>query len=278
MSTLKLDKQEVNVVSDFIMESCGVSLDETKDYLIEARLGEICKELSLKSYTSLIAKARNESRLTTEIVNAITTNETLFFRDDSPFKALQHKAMPELIDAKEGTAGARRIRIWSAACSTGQEVYSIAMTLHELIPDIHAWDIKIIGSDVSSAAIEKASRGVYTRFETERGLQTEQLQKHFCETQDGWRINDEIRVMCSFEHRDLTKPLIGIGPFDVVFCRNVAIYFTPECRRQLFERIVNNMTSGGYLFVGSSECLSDLGYEPQHHCRSVFYRPTVKCG
>lgn len=274
MSTVKLASDEIGVVCDFILESCGILLDESKDYLVESRLSELCKVLGMDSYTSLIERARRESNLTSKIVDAITTNETLFFRDDSPFRAMQHKAIPELIDSREGTLHPRRLRIWSAACSTGQEVYSIAMTLHELIPDIANWDIKILGSDVSGAAVTRASSGVYSGLEVERGVKPDCLRKNFTETPQGWRISDKIKRMCSFEQRDLTKPLLGIGPFDVVFCRNVAIYFTADGRRQLFERIIRTLNSDGYLFVGSTESLIDLGLVPQHHCNSVFYQPS----
>lgn len=273
MPTLKIAEQDLGVVCDFVLESCGISLDGSKDYLIESRLSELCRELELESYASLVRKARTESGLQAQVIDAITTNETLFFRDDSPFQALQHKAIPELIDAKEGTLHPQRLRFWSAACSTGQEAYSMAMTLSEIIPDIHAWDIKILGSDVSPAAVEQASRGVYSPLEVERGLKADLLRKYFTQTAEGWRVCDKIRSLCSFEQRDLTKPLLGIGPFDIVFCRNVAIYFTNDDRKTLFERISRNMTPEGYLFIGSSECLSDIGMQPQHHCRSIFYRP-----
>lgn len=273
MPTLKLQTNDLSCVCDFVMESCGIYLDESKDYLIESRLSDMCHEFGLDSYTDLIAKARSQSAVANRIVDAMTTNETLFFRDESPFFALQHKAVPELIDSKEGTPHSRRIRIWSSACSTGQEVYSIAMTMCELIPDIDAWDVKIVGSDVSSAAVAKARRGVYSSLEVERGLTAERLRNFFQETSGGgWEVNAKLKSICTFEQRDLHKPLLGIGPFDVVFCRNVAIYFTEKDRQVLFDRIMRVMSRDGYLFVGSSESLSDLGMTPQRHCRSVFYR------
>lgn len=273
MPVLKLDANELTTVCNFVKDSCGVFLDETKDYLIESRLSEVCDKHDCDSYFSLIDKAKTQQTLQSQIVDAMTTNETLFFRDDASFQALQHKAIPELLDAKDGTLHSNRLRIWSAACSTGQEAYSIAITLCNLLPDIDAWDVQIHGSDVSAAALEQAREGLYSSIEIERGLPADYLRKYFVQTDEGWRVIDQLRSMCSFDQRDLTKPIIGAGPFDIVFCRNVAIYFTPEDRQQLFERIIRIMNPAGYLFVGASENLSDVGLKPHQHCNTVFYRP-----
>lgn len=266
-------------VRELVFELCGVYLDETKEYLIEGRLRQICEELGCDTYSKLVDFAAESITLQTRIVDALTTNETLFFRDQSPFEALRHRAIPALVDARAGTENARRLRIWSAACSSGQEAYSIAMTLADLIPDIHAWDIQIVGSDVSNTVIEQAGRGIYSALEVERGVSLEHLDKYFVAMSRGrWRVREEIRQMCRFERRNLIKPLLGVGHFDVIFCRNVAIYFTPTDRRDLFRRMVSRLADDGYLFVGSSECLSDLGeqFTPHRHCRSVYYQPNLR--
>ncbi|HTN76017.1 MAG TPA: CheR family methyltransferase, partial [Pirellulaceae bacterium] len=158
---MNLSTQEVVEVSSLVMDLCGIMLDESKGYLIESRLSPLASEFGCSSYSDLVQRARvqRDKGLLTRIVDAITTNETLFFRDSSPFEALQFKALPELLDVKAKTAYPKRIRIWSAACSTGQEVYSIAMTLHELIPNIHTWDVQILGTDISDAALRQASSG-----------------------------------------------------------------------------------------------------------------------
>ena len=274
MSTMTLN--DIRAISDLVMDLCGVYLDESKDYLIESRLREISRQHGCDSFNEFAMKAKRTPSIQIEIVDAITTNETLFFRDDSPFSALQNKAIPETIDAKEGTLDSKKLRVWSAACSTGQEPYSIAMTLSEIIPNIHSWDVRIHGSDVSRAAVEKSSRGIYSSMEIGRGMPAEKLRKYFTQESEGkWRVCDEIRSLCSFETRNLTAPMPGLGPFDIVFCRNVAIYFTPEDRKKVFLQIAQTMTPKGYLFVGSSESLSDLGpnFGAQQHCRSVFYQP-----
>jgi chemotaxis protein methyltransferase CheR len=274
---MKLTSQEIVEVSSLVMELCGILLDESKGYLIESRLQPLVVEFQCKSYQELVSRARGQRdrALLTRIIDAITTNETLFFRDASPFEALQHKALPELIDAKAKTAYPRRLRIWSAASSTGQEPYSIAMVLHELIPNIASWDINILATDISDAALKQASSGVYTEFEIGRGLRPDLLQRYFTRTANTYKVKDELRSLVSFGRQNLMEPFANPGPFDIVFCRNVVIYFTAAARQDIFNRLARSLVPDGYLFVGSAESLSDLGprFLPHHHCKSVFYRP-----
>ncbi len=276
---MELTTRDIDAVCKLVDELCGIYLDTSKTYLIENRLGELARQLQCDTYTDLVDKVRFDQSLKTQVVDAITTNETLFFRDNSPFEALKHKAIPESIDAKAGSVFPRRLRLWSAACSTGQEVYSIAMTLHELIPDIHSWDVSILGTDISSAAVARASRGWYAAHEIERGMTRQRLEKYFHRDGEGWRVNDELRALAKFQVRNLLEPMHFMTKFDIVFCRNVAIYFTKEVRRDLFNRISDTMGPEGYLFAGSQEILSDLGprFTPQHHCRATYYRPNLKC-
>lgn len=275
---MQVTPDDIKVVSRLVNDLCGVVLDETKGYLIESRLSPVAEQAGCKTFSELYYKCRydTDTDLRNAIINAITTQETLFFRDTSPFEALQHKAIPELIDAKQGTAFSKRIRIWSAACSTGQEPYSIAMVLHELIPDIATWDIKITATDISDAAIAQASRGCYADHEIKRGMRPELLHKYFKQEPDGWKARDELRALIAYQRINLHEPFRGLGPFDVILCRNVAIYFTTEARRDLFERLAQELAPDGYMFVGSSESLADLGprFTPQRHCRAIFYRPT----
>ncbi len=267
--------EEIPAVARLVNDLCGVVLDETKGYLIDSRLGSVAQEAGCTSFGELCRKARGNRTLELKIVDAITTQETLFFRDNSPFEALKHKSIPETIDAKAGTPFPRRLRIWSAASSTGQEPYSIAMTLCELLPDVHSWDINILATDISDSAIMQASLGRYARHEVQRGMTPQMLSKYFQEEPDGWRVKEELRAMIRFDGRNLLKPLSGLGPFDIIFCRNVAIYFDTDVKRDLFNRLADRLTPGGYLFVGSSESLNNLDprFVPQHHCRCVFYQP-----
>jgi len=271
---------EIEVVAGVVFDLCGIVLDESKDYLIESRLSSLVRKAGCGDYAELARKVKygGDAALAVEMIDAITTNETLFFRDGSPFEALRHKALPELFDAKARTMYPKRLRIWSAACSTGQEPYSIAMTLHDLIPDVHSWDISVLATDISDAAVRQASTGRYSDMELQRGLPDAALHKHFTREANGWKVKDEIRALVMFRRINLHEPFHALGPFDVIFCRNVAIYFSPAARATLFRGLVNILSPDGYLFVGSSESLGDLGPEfaAQHHCRSVFYQPSKR--
>ncbi|MEW4452934.1 protein-glutamate O-methyltransferase CheR [Bremerella sp. JC817] len=277
---MPLSMGDIDAVCDLVNDLCGICLDSSKSYLIESRLGQLVEDHGCTSYEDLVRKVRlgADSGLKRKVVDAITTNETLFFRDQYMFEALRHKALPELIDAKEKTAYPTRLRIWSAACSTGQEPYSLAITLSELIPDIHRWDIQILGTDISDKVVAKASRGWYAKHEIERGMSPERLQKYFSPEENGWRIRDEIRSLVSFQRQNLLEPFGMSARYDMVFCRNVAIYFTREVRRDLFHRLAATMIPDGYLFVGAQEFLADVGpnFTPQHHCRGTFYRPNMR--
>jgi chemotaxis protein methyltransferase CheR len=274
---MHVTSEDIAAVSDLVLDLCGILLDESKDYLIESRLTSLCEAHRCATFADLIMKARTNSdrALQNQIVDAITTHETLFFRDTTPFEALHHKVLPDLLNAKAKTEHPRRLRIWSAACSTGQEPYSLAMTLCELIPDIHHWDIAILATDISDAVIRHGNSGCYAPHEIERGLKTEHLQRFFEPVGEHWKIRDEVRSLVSFRKQNLLESFRGIGPFDIIFCRNVVIYFPVLTRRSVFQRIGEVLTPEGYLFVGSSETLNDLAqdFAPQHECRTVYYRP-----
>ncbi|MBP7933732.1 MAG: protein-glutamate O-methyltransferase CheR [Phycisphaerae bacterium] len=274
---MEVSSEDIKVISRLVDDLCGIVLDETKGYLIKSRLTRIAEETGCSTFSELYYKVRyaNDKTLQTKIIDAITTNETLFFRDTTPFEAMRHKVIPDLIDEKAGTVCPRRLRIWSAACSTGQEPYSMVMVLYELLPDAARWDIQITATDISDTAIRQASLGRYSDMEINRGMTPQMLAKYFNREPSGWKVKDEVRGLVAFRRINLLEPFVGLGPFDIVFCRNVAIYFSPEARRSLFLRLADTLTPSGYLFVGSSESLTDLGprFAPHQHCRSVFYRP-----
>jgi chemotaxis protein methyltransferase CheR len=274
---LQVAENEIPIVASLVKELCGVILDGSKGYLIESRLGRLVELSGCSNYSEFCHRARysTDKSLHSDIIDAITTRETIFFRDNSPFEVLQHKVIPELIDAKEGSMYPKRMRIWSAACSTGQEMYSIAMTLNECLPDISKWDIKILGTDIADAAIKQASLGRYAKHEIQRGMKPNLLHKYFDESSEGWRVKDELRYLVSFQKRNLLNPFTDLGMFDIIFCRNVAIYFDSVIKRDLFQRLRKQLIADGYLFVGSSESLSELGthFAPRHHCRSIYYQP-----
>lgn len=277
---MPMNASELEAVCDLVEQLCGISLDASKDYLIESRLGPILNSEKLAGYAQLVTRARSlvETNLRQKIVDAITTQETLFFRDQSPFDALKFKALPELIDARIHTPNPKRLRIWSAASSTGQEPYSLAMVLHEMIPDIHTWDIQIIATDICDEAISRASRGWYSELEVDRGLPVNLKNKYFGPSAGGWQVNDSLRALVSFRKLNLLEPFPSLYPVDIIFCRNVAIYFEKPKREELFRRFKKVLAADGYLFVGASESLIELGpeFQPMAHCRSTFYRPNLQ--
>lgn len=273
---MSLTTGQIQAVSRLVGQLTGIQWDSSKEYLIESRLQQRLPDFGCRTIDELISRVQaGDARLRTAFIDAVTTRETLFFRDQSPFLALEHKALPELIDARSSGPLKKRLRFWSAACSTGQEPYSIAMLLLELLPDIHQWDVQIMASDISDAALSTASRGEYSAFETGRGLSPELLKRYFIPCGTGWKVTDEVRSLVSFEKRNLLQPFTGLGPFDVIFCRNVAIYFDLPTRRTLFERLAAVLPRDGCLFAGAGENLSEFGarWTPQFHCRSVFYQP-----
>jgi len=274
-----LDHLEFLIWSKYIRDLTGIQIEPSKTYLIESRLGSLLVDYGCSSYAELYRKAKTDPGRSIEkrIIDQITTHETSFFRDAAPFEMLKHKILPELIDRRTARSGAKQpvvIRIWSAGCSTGQEVYSIAIAVREVVGDAARCRIKITGTDISADALTRASQGVYSELEIQRGLTTKQADQYFVRLGQKWKIKDEIRAMVFFKKMSLLEPLTGLGVFDVIFCRNVAIYFNPEDRRQLFHRIAQVLEPDGYLIIGSTESLAGVcsQFQASRHLRSVFYQ------
>ena len=274
---LKINDSELAVISKYVYELSGIVLDNSKSYLVESRLGPIAEELQCSNYSELYYKAKSDQskRISTRLIDAITTNETLFFRDNNPFQLLRHKLIPDHIDRimenKNGSLPS--IKIWSAACSTGQEVYSIAIILKELLGDFNKWKISLTGTDISDSAIAQASYGKYNKTEISRGLQPDQELKYFIPNGTSSRIKDEIRYIANFKKLNLLEPFNIVGKFDIILCRNVAIYFKPENRKNLFERLSQQLNPNGALIIGSTESLfgvTDI-YERKQYMNSTFY-------
>lgn len=275
---IKITPDEFKVIAKYVYEISGITLEANKAYLVETRLKCLLEEYQCASYSEFYYKAKADATgvINKKVIDAISTNETLFFRDTGPFELLKNKIIPDLIDRKneKSPTGKIPIRIWSAACSTGQEVYSIAMTLKEMLPDFSKYSIKIIGTDISDAAVAVASYGKYNKFEIERGLSQSKLQKYFDLEGDVWKIKDEMRIMASFKKFNLFDDFASLGKFDIIFCRNVAIYFSIEDRKTIFNKIANILEPGGSLIIGSSEYLAGIcdRFQSQRHLKNVFYQ------
>ncbi|MCW7752416.1 protein-glutamate O-methyltransferase CheR [Desulfobotulus sp. H1] len=277
---IKITPQEFTLFSKYILEISGIALAPGKEYLVETRLHPLLEEQGCKTFTDLYQKIQRDFQKTLEknVIDAISTNETYFFRDKHPFDLLQHKIIPDLIDKRSRAGkkfgGRTPIRVWSAASSTGQEIYSIAMVLKELGLNLKDYDIHLVGTDISDAAVAQASYGRYNKFEAARGLTPQRLQKYFNRDGEHWRIKDEIRAMASFRKMNLMRPFTGFGKFDIIFCRNVAIYFSPQDRKLLYQKIAGVLETDGYLLIGSTESLSNETalFEPKKYLNSVFYQ------
>jgi chemotaxis protein methyltransferase CheR len=275
---LKISPEETRLITKYIHEVSGIHLDESKKYLLETRLNAIAEEQGCGSYQDFYIKAKADASKAIErkIIDAISTNETLFFRDASPFQLLQHKIFPELIDARAPRIPSMKtpLKVWSAASSTGQELYSVAIVLKELLGNLSQYTVKLLGTDISDAAIAQASNGKYNKFEIERGLARDKLNKYFTVSGQTWKINDQIRSMVNFRKLNLMLPFTGLGKFDIVLCRNVAIYFTLEDRKKLFNKIADVLEPDGYLLIGSTESLTGIcpRFIPKRHLRSLFYQ------
>jgi chemotaxis protein methyltransferase CheR len=276
---VKITQEEHGLFCQYIQELSGIHLDKSKAYLLETRLATLLEQERCSCFADLYRKARKpgQEALRQNIIDRISTNETLFFRDKNPFELLQHKIIPDLIDKRRATSSGFfpvPIGIWSAACSTGQEIYSIAIVLKELLGDAKNYRIRLLGTDLSNTAIGRASRGEYNQFEVKRGMPPALLRKYFSFNGSAWQINDEIRAMVTFRKINLMAPLESLGKFDIIFCRNVGVYFKPGDRKKLFSNISKVMEKDGYLIIGATESLLnvDARFVPKRYLRAVFYQ------
>jgi chemotaxis protein methyltransferase CheR len=275
---IKIKPDELKIIAQYIHDISGIYLDKGKSYLFETRLSTIAENLGCTSYQDLYHKAKRDAskKIERQIVDAISTNETLFFRDKGPFELLRHKILPEMIDLRTPSVPTLKtnVRIWSAASSTGQELYSIAIVIKELVKDVSKYNFNLLGTDISDNAVAQASYGKYNKFEIERGLDRTYLQRYFTLFGDSWKIKDDIRAMVNFRKFNLMQPITALGKFDIIFCRNVAIYFTLEDRKKLFNRLADSLADDGFLVIGSTESLTGVcpRFVPKRHLRSIFYQ------
>jgi len=257
---LKVNEEEIHLFSKYIKDLTGIVLDESKAYLIESRLWPLSQELNCASYSELYYKSINDKKklIQNKIIDAISTHETFFFRDDFIFELLKNKILPEYISRKSNKiSGAlkRNLRIWSAGCSTGQEAYSIAIALKETLVDLSEWSINIFGTDISESSITQAKNGSFNESEVKRGINESRLANYFSKKGDLWYINEDIKSLVRFELEDINNPVNNLGTFDIIFCRNVSIYFSPEIKKKLFDRIADLLKIDGFLIIGSTESL-----------------------
>ncbi len=240
-----------------LRERSGLVLSADKQYLVESRLLPIARKTGVNGLGGLVhnLRAPGAERLIVDVVEAMTTNETFFFRDKIPFEHFRDTMMPALLAARMAQ---RRIRIWCAAASSGQEPYSLAMMLKEMGSKLAGWRIEILATDLATEVLEKAKAGTYTQFEVQRGLPIQLLVKYFEQKGDAWQIAPAIRAMVDFRPVNLLQNLSHLGAFDIVFCRNVLIYFDQSTKIDVFERIARIMAADGFLSLGAAETVVGL--------------------
>ncbi len=247
---------EYEYLRKLLRDHSGLDLSADKQYLIESRLLPLARKTGLPGIGELVQKLQSgSSALITDVVEAMTTNETFFFRDKIPFDHFRDTIMPEIIKAR---AGRRSARIWCAAGSTGQEAYSLAMCLKEMGAALTGWRVEIIATDLSQEVLEKAKSGVYSQFEVQRGLPIQMLVKYFKQTGETWQVIPELRAMIQHRQRNLLHDFAQLGTFDVIFCRNVLIYFDQYTKIDIFNRLARQIESDGFLVLGAAETVVGL--------------------
>ena len=260
----------------FLKTRSGLVLSNDKQYLIESRLMPICRKNGMASISELVQKLKmpGQGPLASAVTEAMTTNESFFFRDKTPFDHFKEHMLPALLKAR---ATKRHIRIWCAAASTGQEPYSLAMILKEMGPAIAGWRFEIIGTDLSGEVLERAKAGVYTQFEVQRGLPIQMLLKYFQQNGDQWTISQEIRSMVHYRTLNLLNDFSALGQFDIVYCRNVLIYFDQPTKVDVLNRTAKLLAPDGYLLLGAAETVVGLteAFKPVTERRGL-YVPNAK--
>ena len=256
-----------------LKDHSGLDLSADKQYLIESRLLPLSRKCGLAGISELVQKMKGGSAShIAQVVEAMTTNETFFFRDKVPFDHFRDTIMPEVLRAR---AGRKSVRIWCAAGSTGQEPYSLAMCLKEMSAALAGWRVEIIATDLSQEVIEKSRAGIYSQFEVQRGLPIQLLVKYFTQIGELWQINADIRAMVQHRKLNLLHDFSQFGAFDVVFCRNVLIYFDQDTKINIFGRLARSMETDGFLVLGAAETVVGLTdvFKPFPDKRGL-YRPS----
>lgn len=270
---MSVSTRNFDFVRQLMRERSAVVLDDTQGYLVEARLLPLARTVGASTVDALVEQLRASTygTLHSQVIEAMVTTETSFFRDFQPFEALRTQLLPEILQRR---AGERQIALWSSACSSGQEAYSLAMLLAEAGPRLAGWNVQVHASDLSTAMLERAQRGVYTQAEVNRGLPAAYLVKYFDKSGAEWHVKDELRHMVRFQRIGLNGTWPMLPPMDVILMRNVLIYFDTETRRRILDKTRRLLKEGGFLLVGTAETMIgfETGFERLRDDRVVYFR------
>lgn len=254
---MPLERKEFEFIRSFLQKRSAILLDEEKQYLVESRLLPLARREGYSGISELVKKMQSgiADGLHQKVVEAMTTHETSFYRDSRPFDALRRVVLPELIAAQSSQ---RRLRIWCAACSSGQEPYSIAMLIRESFPQLQNWDVSILATDISMQILEKARDAVFSQLDVNRGLPSTYVLKYFDRQGVNWKLKDDIRRLVDFRPMNLIEPWPTMGPFDVVMLRNVLIYFDVDTKKNILKNVRRVLRPGSYFFLGGAESTRNL--------------------
>jgi chemotaxis protein methyltransferase CheR len=260
---VSISRREFDYVRRLVREQCGLALEPGKEYLVETRLHMLALRECETSIQDLLRRVRSDSSgcLQRKVSEAMLTAETTFFRDVRPFEILRKVVLPELLTRR---ADSRSLNLWCAASSGGQEPYSVAMLLREFFPVLAHWKVRFIASDFSRELLDRARDGIYSQLEVNRGLPAALLVKYFRKVAGGWQLSQDIRRMVEFQEINLAGPWPPLPPIDVVFMRNVLIYFGADTRKSILDRVRSLLEPDGYVFLGGSETMTkgQEGFEP----------------
>ena len=243
---------DFEMIAQLLKERSGLALNKEKAYLLESRLNPVARKWNFSGFDELAQAIRNsgDEALLVDVTEAMTTNESFFFRDQKPFDQFTDIVLPHLLEARKSM---RTFRVWSAACSSGQEPYTLAMLLKEHAAKLAGWRVEIIATDLSSEILDKAKKGLYSQFEVQRGLPIALLVKYFTQVGDRWQIDDSLQKMITFRKFNLLDNPSVLGKFDVVFCRNVLIYFDTPTKTRVLDAIADMLPPDGFLYLGGAE-------------------------
>ena len=271
--TTAIAPEDFTYLRDLVMKEAAIVLEPGKEYLVTSRLDPVARKENLEGIPGLVrALKSNNAKLRDQVIDAMTTNETLWFRDSHPFETLQTTIIPEIMQKR---AASRTIDIWCAAASTGQEPYTIAMILKDTFPQLNGWRVRILGTDISPSALEKAHEAKYSQMEMGRGLPAKYMVNYFSRQGVNYQINPNIRAMVDFKVFNLASNWPPMGPFDLIFIRNVLIYFNQQTKNQIINKAERVLRPDGKLFLGSTESLLNISHnlERETFGKTTCYSP-----
>jgi len=268
-----MNQSDFAYLADILRRRSGLVLPQQKIHLVESRLAPVMRRFGFKDVSALLGELRHgHEALVSAVIEAMTTNDSAFFRDRKTFDEFRDIVLPQLLIQR---AARKHLRIWCAACAAGQEAYSIAMILQDAKLSARGWSVELIASDINSQMIARAAEGLYSQFEVQRGLPIRKLISDFTQEEGNWRISERLRAAVSFRVLNLLEPFASLGQMDVVFCRNVLMYFDHKTRASVLKRIGEVLAPDGSLLVGPAESVSSVakGFVQTEHAPGLYYRP-----